>query len=79
MSKNNDLAFDLILKTLTEYAEKCTKDKGKDVMNPIEGTYLLATNLSMGLLMKAEDHFEDCKELLHMAIEDAYKQVKENQ
>jgi DNA-binding protein YbaB len=75
--KNEKLAFNLTIKSLKDYAKKCTKDKNKKMMNPIEGTYLMSNSLATALLYKAEDHEEYCKEIIIEAIEDAYKTIKE--
>ena len=75
--KNEKLAFDLTIKSLEGYAKKCTKDKNKKMMNPIEGTYLMTNSLAIALLYRAENHLEDCKDLIIEAIEDAYKTIKE--
>tara|TARA_X000000950_G_C13579573_1_gene522926 strand:+ start:315 stop:572 length:258 start_codon:yes stop_codon:yes gene_type:complete len=73
---NEKLAFDLTLKSLEGYAKKCTKDKNKKMMNPIEGTYLMTNSLAIALLYKSENHLEDCKDIIIEAIEDAYKKIK---
>tara|TARA_B100001057_G_scaffold52002_1_gene46176 strand:+ start:1350 stop:1595 length:246 start_codon:yes stop_codon:yes gene_type:complete len=75
--KNEELAFDLTINSLKSYAKKCTKDKDKKMMNPLEGTYLMSNSLATALLYKAEDHEEYCKEIIIEAIEDAYKEIKE--
>jgi hypothetical protein len=47
------------------------------MMNPIEGTYLMSNSLAIALLYRAENHLEDCKDIIIEAIEDAYETIKE--
>ena len=62
--KNKKLAFNLAIKSLEDYAKKCTKDKNSKMMNPIEGTYLMSNSLAIALLYRAENHLEDCKDII---------------
>ena len=69
--KNSDLAFNLSVDMLTQYANKCSLDKDKDLMDPIVGSYLLVHNLAIGLFYKAKGHEQELINVLHSAIEDA--------
>ena len=69
--KNSDLAFNLSVDMLKNYATKCVVDKNKDMMDPIVGSYLLVHNLAIGLLYKAKGHEQELISVLHSAIEDA--------
>jgi dihydroxyacetone kinase-like predicted kinase len=73
---NEKLAFNLTIKSLKDYAKKCTKDKNSKMMNPIEGTYLMSNSLAIALLYRAENHLKDCKDVIIEAVEDAYKTIK---
>ncbi len=75
---NEKLAFDIAIKSMEDYAKQCKKEKNHKMMNPIEGTYLLVSSLALGLLYKSDDFLDDCKELMHEAIDDAFKIVKDN-
>ena len=69
--KNSDLAFNLSVDMLKNYATKCVVDKNKDMMDPIVGSYLLVHNLAIGLFYKAKGHEQELISVLHSAIEDA--------
>ena len=71
LEKNSDLAFNLSVDMLTKYANKCSLDKDKEMMDPIVGSYLLVHNLAIGLLYKAKGHEQELINVLHSAIEDA--------
>ena len=71
LEKNSNLAFNLSVDMLTQYANKCSLDKDKDMMDPIVGSYLLVHNLAIGLLYKAKGHEQELINVLHSAIEDA--------
>ena len=68
---NSDLAFNLSVDMLKNYATKCVVDKNKDMMDPITGSYLLVHNLAIGLFFKAEGYEQELINVLHSAIEDA--------
>ena len=72
---NEELAFELTLKTMKDYVQKC--DKQDDIINPIEATYLLTNSLASALLFKAEGHTDECLTLIHEAVNDAFLSVKE--
>lgn len=72
---NEKLAFNITLDGLGNYATKCKKDPITKTMNPIEGSYLMSNSLAVALLYKAEGHIEECKDILHEAINDAYHQI----
>jgi hypothetical protein len=69
--KNSNLAFNLSVDMLTQYANKCALDKDNDMMDPIVGSYLLVHNLAIGLFYKAKGHEQELINVLHSAIEDA--------
>lgn len=73
---NDKLAFNITLKGLKTYAQKCEKDPVMKMMNPIEGSYLMTNSLAVALLYKSDNHLEDCRELMIEAIDDALEQVK---
>jgi len=69
--KNNDLAFNLAVDMLDQYAQKCERDSKRDMMNPILGTYNLVNQLAIGLLFKADGHIDDVIDIMNIAIQDA--------
>jgi hypothetical protein len=69
--KNSDLAFNLSVDMLKNYAEECTVNKDDNMIDPITGSYLLVHNLAIGLFFKAEGHEQELINVLHSAIEDA--------
>lgn len=75
--KNSNLAFNLSVDMLAQYANKCALDKDKDLMDPIVGSYLLVHNLAIGLLYKAKGHEQELINVLHSAIKDAEYVVDE--
>ena len=42
---NDELALDITIEALGKYAKNCEKDPIAEVMNPIEGTYLMTNSL----------------------------------
>tara|TARA_A100000171_G_C2134723_1_gene149385 strand:- start:843 stop:1109 length:267 start_codon:yes stop_codon:yes gene_type:complete len=76
--KNNDVAFHLTVKMLTEYAKKCEKDPHKKVMDPVLGSYFLMHQLAIALFFKAEGFEEDLTDLMQDAINDAKDIVKKS-
>jgi len=75
--KNSNLAFNLTIKLLGDYAEKCQVDSDKNMMDPILGTYNLVNQLAIGLLYKADGHIDDAIDIMNIAIQDA-KEIVEN-
>ena len=73
---NNDLAFNLSVKMLTDYANDCEVDEDKGVMDPMLGSYLLVNNLAIGLIFKAEGFESEIIDILKSAIEDAAFKIK---
>jgi dihydroxyacetone kinase-like predicted kinase len=72
---NDELALDVTIEALGKYAKNCEKDPIAEVMNPIEGTYLMTNSLAVALLWKADENLDDCRQLMHEAIDDAFKKV----
>ena len=72
---NEQLAFDITIEALGKYAKNCEKDPVAKVMNPIEGTYLMTNSLAVALLYKAESNLNNCRELMHEAVDDAFQQI----
>ena len=62
MDFNNDLAFDLTVSMMRNYAKDCLVDKDMEMMDPMAGSYLLVHNLVVGLLVKAFLHVPDDSE-----------------
>ena len=73
---NNDLAFNLSVKMLTDYANDCEVDEEKGMMDPMLGSYLLVNNLAIGLIFKAEGFESEIIDILKSAIEDAAFKIK---
>ena len=71
---NEELAFELTIKTMKDYVQKC--DKQDDIMDTIEATYLLTNSLASALLFKAEGHTDECLTLIHEAVNNAFLSVK---
>ena len=75
---NNDLAFSLAIKTLGAYATDCIVDKDTKIMDPMLGSYLLANNLAIGLLFKAEGFEKELVAILKNAIDDAEYKINKS-
>jgi len=73
---NNDLAFNVTVDALGKYATKCKKDKKRNIMDPILGSYLLTHQLACALLYKAEGYEKQLVDVMQEAIEDAKEVVK---
>jgi hypothetical protein len=73
---NNDLAFNVTVDALGKYATKCKKDKKRNIMDPILGSYLLTHQLACALLYKAEGYEKQLVDIMQEAIEDAKEVVK---
>ena len=71
MDFNNDLAFDLSVNMMRNYAKDCLVDKDMEMMDPLIGSYLLVHNLVIGLLHKAEGFEDELINICNSAIEDA--------
>ena len=71
MDFNNDLAFDLTVNMIRNYAKDCLVDKDMEMMDPMAGSYLLVHNLVVGLLVKADGFESELINVCHSAIEDA--------
>jgi len=71
MDFNNDLAFDLSVSMMRNYAKDCLVDKDMEMMDPMAGSYLLVHNLVVGLLLKADGFEKELINICHSAIEDA--------
>ena len=52
--KNSNLAFNLTIKLLGDYAEKCQVDSDKNMMDPILGTYNLVNQFKVGFIYKSK-------------------------
>jgi len=76
IEKNNDLAFNLTIKLLEDYAKKCQVDPDNNIMDPILGTYNLVNQLAIGLLYKADGHIDDAIDIMNIAIQDAKEVVE---
>ena len=75
---NNDLAFNLSVKMLTDYANDCEVDEDKGVMDPMLGSYLLVNNLAIGLIYNAEGFEKDLIDILKDAIDDAEYKINKS-
>tara|TARA_R110002049_G_scaffold155190_2_gene320039 strand:+ start:642 stop:926 length:285 start_codon:yes stop_codon:yes gene_type:complete len=75
---NNDLAFNLAIKTLEAYAQDCVVDKDAKTMDPMLGAYLLVNNLAISLLFKAEGLEQDIVAILKDAIDDAEYKINKS-
>jgi len=75
---NNDLAFNLAIKTLEAYAQDCVVDKDAKTMDPILGAYLLVNNLAIGLLFKAGSYDKEVLAILKDAIDDAEYKINKS-
>ena len=75
---NNDLAFNLSVKMLTDYANDCEVDEDKGIMDPLLGSYLLVNNLAIGLIYNAEGFEKDLINILKDAIDDAEYKINKS-
>ena len=74
--KNNDLAFNLAVNLLKDYASECEVDPDKKMMDPTIGTYNLINQVAIALLYKADGHIDDAIDIMNIAIQDAKEVVK---
>ncbi len=75
--KNNDLAFNLAVNLLKDYANKCEVDPDKNMMDPSIGTYNLINQIAVALLYKADGYIDDVIDIMKIAIQDAKETVEQ--
>ena len=75
--KNNDLAFNLAVNLLKDYASECEVDPDKKMMDPTIGTYNLINQIAIALLYKADGHIDDAIDIMNIAIQDAKETVEQ--
>ena len=71
MEHNDNLAFDLSVSMMRNYAKDCLVSEDMEMMDPMAGSYLLVHNLVVGLLHKADGFESELINICHSAIEDA--------
>ena len=75
--KNNDLAFNLAVNLLKDYANECEVDPNKNMMDPSIGTYNLINQIAIALLYKADGYIDDVIDIMNIAIQDAKETVEQ--
>tara|TARA_A100001015_G_scaffold25382_1_gene28537 strand:- start:926 stop:1195 length:270 start_codon:yes stop_codon:yes gene_type:complete len=75
--KNNDLAFNLAVNLLKDYANECEVDPDKNMMDPSIGTYNLINQIAVALLYKADGYIDDVIDIMNIAIQDAKETVEQ--
>jgi hypothetical protein len=75
--KNNDLAFNLAVNLLKDYANECEVDPDKNMMDPSIGTYNLVNQIAVALLYKADGYIDDVINIMNIAIQDAKETVEQ--
>jgi hypothetical protein len=75
--KNNDLAFNLAVNLLKDYANECEVDPDKNMMDPSIGTYNLVNQIAVALLYKADGYIDDVIDIMNIAIQDAKETVEQ--
>ena len=75
--KNNDLAFNLAVNLLKDYASECEVDPDKKMMDPTIGTYNLINQIAVALLYKADGYIDDVIDIMNIAIQDAKETVEQ--
>jgi len=75
--KNNDLAFNLAVNLLKDYANECEVDPDKNMMDPSIGTYNLINQIAIALLYKADGYIDDVIDIMNIAIQDAKETVEQ--
>ena len=74
--KNYDLASNLAINLLKDYASECEVDPDKKRMDPTIGTYNLINQIAIALLYKADGYIDDVIDIMNIAIRDAKETVE---